>query len=260
MRIGDIPNSEWPSDTPVGELFGLTDFRAPPRVPELDMGKRSGPKQTRVASFIGVAMTVILVVMMMGGFGMIGWSAWSLPSASVEPGLALQLKGFAANLFLTGITTVYCGITGFILLENRRMRMQAIMPHVQVLSPVRSPETITLEIQNAGAAPAVDIEVRAWVMKRVGGTRTPDAVFFRGHRPALPATQNPARMQLTIQTDTGEFDRWPEHYQKASVGPEPLDVHVLLMSLTYAAVDGTTMQECIALPLSEQPTLPGDST
>lgn len=212
-----------PAGNASGGLFGLTSVFATPRLPAADMGKRSGPRRTKTATTIDVAMTFILIVMIAGGFWMIGWAALTFAAAKIDPAagpaktdpnvalqIALQLKGFAANLLLTGITTIYCGITGFILLENRRMRMQAIMPHVQVLSPVRSTDAITLEIQNAGAAPAVNVEVRAWVMKRVGGNaRTPDACLFRGHRPALPATQSPSRMQLAVakESDSGEFNR-----------------------------------------------------
>ncbi len=201
----------------------------------------------------------ILAVMILFGAVLVGWTLVSVRGDHTQTTNELAFLGFAASVFLTGISTVYCGLTGFILLESRRMRIQAVMPHVQVSAPVRSPGLILVELQNAGSAPAVDIEILAWVLKLVGGSRTPEpAAIYVGSRAALPATAVPQTLKLVEATDeqASSFATWKEHLVRAGVADDSLDVHLLLVAITYTAVDGTEMSECIAMTLGEQQPLP----
>lgn len=229
-----------------------------PYGPVVATQKRSGPQPTRRSKIIEGTIIGLLVTMIVFGFVVIlialrtGFS-----DHSVQDATNLAYKGLAVSAFLTGITTIYCGLTGFILLESRRMRLQAIMPHVQFSSPVRSTEAILLELQNAGAAPAVDLEIRAWVLKLVGGTRTPEpAAVFLVNRPALPASPVPQQIKL-LQKEHECFKSWTENVNRAGIPEDALDPYLLLVEITYRAVDGREMSECLALPLSDQQQLPG---
>lgn len=220
--------------------------------------KRPGPQRKTLAVVIDSATVIFLILMLVGGAALVIWTLWSLQGDHTQNTQELAFLGFASSVFLTGITTIYCGITGFILLENRRMRVQAIMPHVQVTSPVRAGETISIELLNAGAAQAVDLVVSAWVLKRVGGARTPDAILYTGARPALPATPTASRVQLNPVPvpKEAEFSQWQDLFARTDVTQGALDLHLLLIHIAYSAVDGTTMSDCVALPLNDQPKLP----
>jgi hypothetical protein len=141
------------------------------------------------------------------------------------------------------------------------LRLQAIAPHVQLSGPVRSTDAIVLDVHNAGAAPAVDLSVSAWILKSVGGTRSPEpAAVFIGLWHSLPPSAAPMQLKLIPTVDDPVFSSWKDDLGRAGVAPDALDVHLLLVRVTYRAVDGTEMSECMVLPLTEQKALPGTPT
>lgn len=226
------------------------------------MAQRSiGPQRHRLVAVAEKLAVFVLATMVVAGFALVIWTLFHIGKEREVSDKQIALRGLMASLFLTGFTTIYCGLTGFILLESRRMRLQAIAPNIQVSTPVRSTDSVLIDLHNAGAAPAVDVKVVAWVLKTVGGTRTPDpAAVYVGRRTALPATQGSQNLKLVAATgsEASEFGSWKEHIEKANIAPDALDVCLLLVAITYCSVDGASMAQYVALPVTEQQTLPGD--
>lgn len=77
------------------------------------------------------------------------------PSPDVAGAAALGVQ-----FILAGISALYTAITGAIFIENRQLRLQTIQPHLQLVTHGHSDAEVTVELENSGAGPAV--EVRAF--------------------------------------------------------------------------------------------------
>ncbi len=191
---------------------------------------------------------------------MVAWAILSAYRPRVLSNNDLAYFNFVSSIVLTGITTIYCGITGFILLENRRMRMQAVLPRVQVVSHTKAPDNITIELENSGAGPAVEVSICAWIMEKVGQERTPSSLHYRGKRHSLPTNQAGTRVVLVADPSGTDFMRWQAEYLKAEVDVHTMDPKILLIVLDYKAVDGTSISDRTAVALVIQPTIPGGTS
>jgi len=188
--------------------------------------------------------------MVVGGLLMTLWAIFGTRSMTDQQVAHLNSL---SSMVMTGITTVYCGITGFILLENRRMRIQAIQPHLHVMSHASSGKSVTVDLENAGAGPAVEVSVRAWILKKVGKVHSPEPVLYCGGRQSIPPAQPAVRLTLAANESAPEFPQWTTELAKVDLPADSLDVRFLMIVLEYMAADGTSLTHCVVFPLREQP-------
>lgn len=222
--------------------------------------RRPGPRRSWLATWSERLISAVLTAMISGGVIVMAAVLVQVGRGVTATQEQLAFWAFTASVLLTGITAVYAGITGFILLENRRMRIQGIMPHLQSLAIVRSGDALFIDLQNAGAFSAVGVSVRVWLMRSVGESqsRRPDAVLYCGSRPAIPSSQAAVRMQLARSTkhEATEFDLWQENLDQAAISPDAMDPVIALIEMRYQAVDGTPVSDCGGLQLGEQAVVP----
>jgi hypothetical protein len=189
-------------------------------------------------------VAALLFAIAVAGLYMLGWAFFG----ETERPLVVQYIS-------AGIGAIYTAITGFILLENRRMRIQTMQPHVQLVTHGYSDETgLLVDLENSGAGPAVDVSLQAWVLKRTGSEYNPLPVVFRAVLHAIPVHAAPARISLTKyeSENATDFKDWRTAYEGAKANVS-MDKNLLLLSLSFSQVGGGKMSSCHLVSLQEQP-------
>lgn len=202
------------------------------------------------SDMLAKALVVMLGIMATGGASLLFWAIYLLVSGFSIPlpeGPAsdrqeyLALLGFLSSLAMIGVSIVSCAIMGLTVVENRRLRQQAIHPDVELFAHIQEGTALVADLRNRGTGTASDISMCAWVIVRVenGKGWTAESKVYQAEIPqALLAGDTTSRVPLDSPKASLPYDDWRRIFYSFPHLHETMEPKLLVYSISYKGMDG----------------------